>query len=255
MTTPVSTIRTAAGLDLPLVVACAADRVGAPRADWHTVGDLVTWVETSLGFMLPCCAVDPLRSRSVGAVRHWVRVDPRTEQSVATPAPDQSPTRLAVTRDKVDAMHMMWALVHTRGDQPACVRVGEALATWVGQVHPGTMAPWAPSSNGRMQAVRTMMRTAQYIDAGLDLASHEGWLGMGVHPQTLTWVRDLLNATNAPFDEAGLLRFLEHKVGMRGTLKVGQKAVTDTAWLCAVVRDWCYDLTQQPLPALPPPTR
>lgn len=255
MTSPAPTARPASGVDLPLVVMCAAVRVGAPHDDWHTTGDLVAWVSTSLGFTLPCCPTDALRSRSAGAVRHWVRSDPRTEETAAAPDLSLSLTRRASVQAKVDAKHLLWALTHTRDEGPSCVQAGPALATWVGMVHPGSMAPWAPSSNDRMRAVRTMLRAGQYLDAGLDLHAHEGWLAIGVHPQVLEWIRGLLISAVPHIDEAGLLRHLERKVGMRGTLKVGQKAVTDTAWLCAVVQDWCHGITRQPLPDRPPPTR
>lgn len=242
-------------VDLPLLVACAADRLGAPRRDWDTTDDLIGWVETSLGFTLPCCPTDALRSRSVGAVRHWVRADPWTEETVAGPDPTHSLVRHASTQATVEAKHMVWALTHTRDEGTSCVQAGAALATWVGLVHPGTMTPWAPSSNDRMRAVRTMLRTGQYLNAGLDLHTHEDWLAVGVHPQVLVWIRELLNSAVPTLDEAAMLRYLERKVGMRGTLKVGQNAVTDTAWLCAVVQDWCHRITRQPLSDLPPPTR
>lgn len=243
------------GVRLPVVVVNAADRLGAPRQDWHSTDDLVGWVTTSLGFTMPCSPIDALRSRSAGAVRHWVLADPRTEETVVAPDPTQSPKRQASTQEKVDAKHMLWALTHTRDDGPPCEQAGWALATWVGTVHPGSMAPWAPSSNDRMRAVRTMLRTVQYVDAGLDLQANEGWLAIGVHSHVLSWVRDLLNSVDPPIDEAGLLRYLERQVGMRGTLKVGQKAVADSAWLCAVVQDWCHRITRLHLPDLPPPTR
>lgn len=244
-------------LRLPYPLAHAALMLDAPAADWTTLGDFVAWAETSLRFPVSCCPIiDPATGRRRGALRHQMTINPHTGATAAAPTTETEAAKVA-------AKHTLWALTHTPTEPPACMRVEAALARWVGPVHPGEV-PTAPgvlvwprtSTNERMRAVRSMVRGVQYLDHDLDVWEDADWLGIGVRPDLVTWTRALLSAVGHPRSENRLVGFLEHKVGARGTLKPGQKAVADEVWLLSVVKDWVmrtFHVSYQSMAQMQPP--
>jgi hypothetical protein len=217
-------------LEVPVGVSMALSFLGAPVQQMTSTGQMVAWAEDALGFRLTCCG-STTRGRVTGYARHWVKVDPHTGATVPAPTAREA--------EKTDAVHLLWALSHD-AEAPGCLRAGDALATWVGPVHPGWLAPWPRSAaaTSLMREVRTVVRAVEYLDAGLDLHAHQPWLSIGAHPSTIAYTRDLLGTAGLDRHEPRLVEHLCHKVGLRGTLKVGQKAVSDTAWLNAVVEGW-----------------
>lgn len=195
--------------------------------------ELLAWAEQHLGFTFTCGnpANPPLPgSPKPSTTRHWVQVNPHTGDTISCPTDTE--------REKADALHFLWAM--TTAEELPCGRVGTALATWVGPVHPGWIAPWPKggSTHARVQAVRTVLRAIEYHDAGLDLARESEWLRAGVHPDTLKWMRGLLIGHDISTAEPDLRAHVLQVTGTTYQLKPGRKAVADTAWLSGVIQEW-----------------
>lgn len=196
-------------------------------------GEMVEWAEEHLGFTFTCGnpAQPPLPGGpKASTTRHWVKVNPHTGDTIPAPTDRE--------REKTEALHFLWAM--KTSEVLPCTRVGTALATWVGPVHPGWIAPWPKggSTHYGWTAVRTVLRAIEYHDAGFDLTRESDWLRVGVHPDTLRWMRDLLISHNISLAETNLRSHVLHVTGTTHKLKPGQKAVSDTAWLTGVIQEW-----------------
>lgn len=204
--------------------------VWAPHKIACDMDAFIDWAENHLGFMLTCGVSVAANKPAHSTVRHWVQVDPHTGETTAAPTERE--------REQADALHFLWAM--STGEALPCSRADAALATWVGPVHPGWIAPW-PTRGGThetMKAVRTVLRAVEYHDAGFDISRESEWLRAGVHPTTLTWLRERLAHHDISIAEANLRSHVLHATGTNHDLKPGRKAVSDTAWLSAVIEEW-----------------
>lgn len=175
-------------LRIPWVTQQALFDLSAPWQHWRVREDMVAWAETRLRFRVACVR---------GA--HRIQVDPHTGRF-------SDVFRTRPEREKAEAGHMLWTLGHPVPAPPPPCRIFEAtLATWVGSAQPPNQSLWKPEWRGTMTALRALVRTVQYLDAGLDLHTNRRWLELGVTPATLSAVRAHVDACDLPGAEERVL--------------------------------------------------
>lgn len=149
------------------------------------------WAEEGLTVTTPCggtpagAAGGGAASRkTTGSKRHTVHVNPITGDATTI-------AKTTKDREHVEATHMLWAL---SGVEPnGCQRVATFL-TWLGPLKQITEMNLATSLLAeQVFAVRTALRTIEYLDAGLDLPAHAGWLQLGAEVRLVETVEGLFN--------------------------------------------------------------
>lgn len=196
-------------LRLPWVTQQAVFDLSAPWQEWRTRQDLLGWAETRLRFRVACARG-----------KHRIQVDPHTGRFTDV-------FRTTGEREKTEAVHMLWALGHDMpAPPPPCRTFETTLATWVGYAQPPHQNLWEPQWHGTMQALRTLVRTVQYLDAGLDLHAHQRWLELGITPATLADIRTHTTASGRPDAEEALLDALTTLTSSSGRLRRQRKDPT-----------------------------
>lgn len=196
-------------LRIPWVTQQALFDLSAPWQHWRTRQDMVAWAETRLRVRVGC----------VGGA-HRIQVDPHTGRFTDC-------FRTRAEREKAEAAHMLWTLGHpVPAPPPPCRTFEPTLATWVGNAQPPNLSRWKPQWHGTMQALRTVVRTVQYLDAGIDLHAERRWLELGVTPATLTTIRVHIDACDMDRAEEQVLDDLVTLTNRTGRLSRQRKDAT-----------------------------
>ena len=224
----------AAALRLPRVTQEAVFTLSAPWHQWRTQEDLVRWAERRLRFSVDCM---------LG--KHRVQVDPHTIRFTDL-------FGSAEIRERTVAAHLLWTLRHPAPPPPLPCRLFEhTLATWAGAYQPTDRRRWNLTWHQKMHALRAVIRTVQYLDAGLDLHAHQRWLELGATPDTVSWVRDHLQAYDVPDAEGQVLDDLINLSAKDGSLRRQQRNPTQEL-LCAVADT---QIRKQARVKVPPPSQ
>lgn len=194
---------------LPWVTQQAVFDLSAPWQQWRTREDMVAWAETRLRFRVRC-----FRGK------HRIQVDPHTGTFTDV-------FRTASERARAEANHLLWGMQHpSPAPPPPCRTFETVLATWVGYAQPPSQSLWKPQWHGTMKALRTVVRTVQYLDAELDLHAHRRWLELGLTPATLTAVLTTIADSDLPNAEERVLNDLATLTSERGRLYRQRKDAT-----------------------------
>lgn len=180
--TPVTTSLSPA-LRWPAPVLGALGRIAGPTLPVSTVETFVVWAEDNLSVYGQCGGTPEMVDRDkqvvygriTGGVEHALSIDPHTNTyraSVATNA-DATP----------EQVHFLWAMDvggFARNGCDLMWHVVNSVFTSASEEMPGCY--FTPGQKSRFRDVRTIMRTVQYLDAGLDIHEHADLIDVGLRP-------------------------------------------------------------------------
>ena len=134
-------------------------------------------------------------------------------------------------RTHTEGAHMLWALRRsTDAEVLRCREPEHTLRDWVGESQPANVGSvWTHQWSQTMTALRTIIWTVQYLDAGLDLQAEQKWLELGISPTTRSWILAHMDAFGSglqPDSEEILLADLTALTSRHGRLRRQQKTAT-----------------------------
>lgn len=154
---------------LPIALRVAIQDLGAPAESLNwLMNDLYEWATAGIYVDLPC---------GTNGERHPGRVDVPTFDIHCD---DSDP--------HTETVHFLWAL--TQPGPPPCTTAGPVLNNWAGVSIPYQMGT-STDDRRTMLALRHVVRTVQYLDAGVSPRYYWDWLEDGTLAETVLDMRRL----------------------------------------------------------------